>query len=213
MIAIIDYEIGNLRSVQKALEKAGGDAQLTRDPAAIASAAGVVLPGVGAFRDCMAGLERFGLVEAAKRAATGPRPFLGICVGMQMLFETSDEFGITPGLGIVPGTVQRFAPDMPDPESPGMSLKIPLMGWNTIQPARADDPLFAGIASPCFYFVHSYYVKPARASDCDATARYGIDYCVAVSDPQRNIYGTQFHPEKSQQAGLAVLSNFVRMCA
>jgi len=206
MIAIVDYGMGNLRSAQKGLEVAGHDAVITDNPDDIERADGVVLPGVGAFKDCFEGLQSRGLVEPVKRAAGSGKPFLGICVGMQLLFEESDEGGVSPGLGIFPGRVVRF----PDAHLTG--LKVPHMGWNRLaRVVGRDCPILdATSASPSVYFVHSYYPRPADESLVLATANYGFDFPAIVG--RDNVYACQFHPEKSQQEGLNLLRAFGGLC-
>jgi len=206
MIAIIDYGMGNLRSVQKGFEKIGFDAVVSADPNLLKEAERVVLPGVGAFRDCMRNLEQAGFVEPILKVIQEGKPFLGICVGMQLLFTQSEEFGIYPGLNVIPGNVLRFADGMVEE---GEALKVPHMGWNQLAIKR-EAPLFDGIADGSnVYFVHSYYVKPEDESVVAASTTYGIDFCAAVW--RDNIMATQFHPEKSQDKGLAMLKNFATM--
>ena len=196
MIAIIDYGMGNLRSVQKAFEKVGAAAVVTADRAAIESASALVLPGVGAFGDAMANLREAGLVESIRRAIEERKPFLGICLGMQLLFEISEEIGIHHGLGVFKGQVRRF----------GVNLKVPHMGWNQIH-IRHPDPLLAGVPDGSYvYFVHSYYVEPADPEIVLATTDYGMDFASIIG--RDVIYGIQFHPEKSQDVGLKILHNF-----
>lgn len=197
-IAIVDYGMGNLRSVQKGLERVGFAAEVTRDPQRIADAPGVVLPGVGAFGACMDNLRAYGLIEPVRDVITCGTPFLGICLGMQLLFETSDEFGPVAGLGIFPGRVVRF-PDSPD-------LKVPHMGWNQIR-KRQDAPHLRGIDDGTFvYFVHSYYVAPNDPALVATSTEYGIEFASAVA--RENVFATQYHPEKSQAIGLRILENF-----
>jgi glutamine amidotransferase len=212
MIAVVDYGSGNLHSAAKALERAACESGtnepilVTRDPDAVARAERVVLPGVGAFADCKRGLDAVpGMVEAMTEAVRKKgRPFLGICVGMQLLAERGREHGVTEGLGWIKGEVDRIAPSDP-------ALKIPHMGWNTLA-ARAAHPLFAGIPlgpqGLHAYFVHSYQLEPADPGDLVAEADYGGPVTAAVA--RGNIAGTQFHPEKSQKLGLALLANFLR---
>jgi len=201
MIAIIDYQMGNLRSVQKAFAKVGHEAIITSDAGELAKASKMVLPGVGAFGDAMAELRRRDLVEPIRQAVSSGKPFLGICLGLQLLFETGYEGGQHQGLGILPGEVVRF--DLPG------EFKVPHMGWNElkiVQPA----PIYAGIeAGTHVYFVHSYYVKPRDSSVVATTTDYGIEFCSSVC--QGNLYATQFHPEKSQAAGLKMLRNFAEL--
>lgn len=200
--ALIDYGSGNLRSAEKALARAGADVAVTADPAAVAKAERIVLPGVGAFGDCMAGLRAIpGMIEALEEAVLARRvPFLGICVGMQLLASVGREFGDHNGLGWIEGEVVRLTP------SDG-ALKIPHMGWNALSVAR-PHPVLAGIAPGAdVYFVHSYAMRPARAADTLATADYGGTFTAVAG--RDNILGTQFHPEKSQAVGLALLGNFL----
>jgi glutamine amidotransferase len=206
MIAIIDYGMGNLRSVQKGFEKIGAEAVVTSDPQVVLQADKVVLPGVGAFRDCMRNLEQAGFVEPILRVITEGRPFLGICVGMQLLFTDSVEFGLYRGLNVIPGHVLRFPDDM---VVAAESLKVPQMGWNQLSFKRRP-PAFADISeSANVYFVHSYYVKPDNDDVVATTTDYGIEFCSAVW--KDNIVATQFHPEKSQDVGLRILKNFAEM--
>ena len=198
MIAIIDYGMGNLRSVWKAFESVGHQAVVTRDPATIKNAGHVVLPGVGAFGDCMANLERFELVEPIRSTVQSGKPFLGICLGLQLLFTESEEFGAHKGLNIIPGHVKRFAPDP--------ALKIPHMGWNQVKVER-PCPLFAGIAAGSnWYFVHSYFVQPVDPMVTATTTTYGTPFVSAIW--KDNIVACQFHPEKSQSVGLRLIKNF-----
>lgn len=194
--------MGNLRSAQKGFEKAGHEAVVTDDAALIAKADGVVLPGVGAFNDCYEGLKSRGLVNPILDAANSGRPFLGICVGLQLLFEESEENGIWKGLGILPGRIVRF----PDARQTG--LKVPHMGWNKIRPSTPTPcRLFEGTdPEPYVYFVHSYYPCPATPDITLATANYGLEFTAMVG--RGNIYAVQFHPEKSQTQGIRILKNF-----
>ena len=194
-IAVLDYGIGNLRSAQKALEHVGADAVLTADPAEVAAAHAVVLPGVGAFGACMAALRDCGLDDVARRAAASGRPFLGICVGMQMLFDESTESPGAAGLGVFPGVVDLL---------PG-EVKRPQMQWNILRP-RVADPLLAGLEHDAWvYFVHSYAAPDGDT--CIATCEYGSDVVAMVRRDQ--VWATQFHPEKSGATGLRLLTNFV----
>ncbi|RMD68303.1 MAG: imidazole glycerol phosphate synthase subunit HisH [Gammaproteobacteria bacterium] len=204
-IAVIDYGMGNLRSVAKALAHVaeGERVVVTQDPRAILRASRVVFPGVGAMRDCMKELARLDLIEAIKTCAQG-RPFLGICLGMQALFEFSEENEGTPGLGILPGKVRRFPEGL---EEDGQRLKIPHMGWNRVH-FPAPHPLWEGIPPGSrFYFVHSYYVD-TRPELAAGITHYGLDFASACA--RDNLFAVQFHPEKSQRAGLTLLANFVR---
>ena len=203
MIAIIDYGMGNLRSVQKGFEKIGSDAIITDNPQDVLRADRIVLPGVGAFRDCMHNLEQGGFVEPILKVVAEGRPFLGICVGMQLLFSDSVEFGLYNGLNIIPGHVLRFPDQM---TVAGEKLKVPQMGWNQLSFKRRP-PAFEGIADGSnVYFVHSYYVKPDDEQVIATTTDYGIEFCSSVW--RDNIVATQFHPEKSQAIGLQILKNF-----
>ncbi|MEY2711002.1 MAG: imidazole glycerol phosphate synthase subunit HisH [Actinomycetota bacterium] len=196
-VAVLDYGIGNLRSAQKALEHVGADAVLTDDPQVAASADAVVLPGVGAFGACMDALRASGLEPAVRAAVASGRPFIGICVGMQMLFDSSDEDPGATGLGIIPGRV-RFIPE---------GVTRPQMQWNRLN-VTSDDPMFAGLGdAPWMYFVHSLHGVPDDPADVVATVRYGTDLNVAFR--RGNVFAVQFHPEKSASAGLALLANFV----
>ena len=198
LIAIIDYGMGNLRSVQKGLERVGFPAEVTRDATRIETAAGVVLPGVGAFGACMDNLRTYGLIDTVRHVISRGTPFLGICLGMQLLFEESEEFGPVPGLGIFPGRVVRF-PDMSD-------LKVPHMGWNQIRKLQ-NPPHLRGIDDGAFvYFVHSYYVVPTDPALTATTTEYGIEFTSAIA--RDNVFATQYHPEKSQAVGLKILENF-----
>jgi len=203
VIAIIDYGMGNLRSVQKGFEKIGRDAVITADPRVVLEADKIVLPGVGAFRDCMHNLEQAGFVEPILKVISDGRPFLGICVGMQLLFSDSVEFGLYKGLDLIPGHVLRFPEGMREGNE---DLKVPHMGWNQLDFKHKPD-VFEGIDEGTnVYFVHSYYVKPDDDAVIAATTNYGIEFCSAIW--KDNIVATQFHPEKSQHAGLRILKNF-----
>jgi glutamine amidotransferase len=211
-VAVVDYGSGNLHSAAKAFERAAHDTGLdqpivvTADPAAVARADRVVLPGVGAFADCRRGLDAVdGMVEALEEAVRRKgRPFFGICVGMQLLAERGREYEVTEGLGWIPGEVDRIAPNDP-------GLKIPHMGWNTLNVARAH-PLLGdlqfGARGLHAYFVHSYQLKPAEPADLVAAADYGGAVTAIVA--RDNMVGTQFHPEKSQRLGLALIANFLK---
>jgi glutamine amidotransferase len=208
-VAVIDYGMGNLRSVSKALEHVAPGARVvvTDDPARIRAAARVVFPGQGAIGDAMTEIRRLGLGEVL-REAMADKPFLGLCLGLQALFEHSEEDGGTDGLGLLPGTVRRFPEGLRDGES-GERLKIPHMGWNRVRQARDQHPLWRGIEQDSrFYFVHSYYVDAADPAIVTGTTRYGLDFVSAAG--QGNVFAVQFHPEKSQHAGLQLLRNFTR---
>ena len=196
MIAIIDYGMGNLRSVEKGFERAGVKAKIARDPEEVDRACGVVLPGVGAFADAMENLKKTGMDLAVERAVDEGRPFLGICLGLQLLFEASEEWGYSEGLGIFKGTVRRL------PEG----LKVPHMGWNQVS-FRGDYPIFEGVPdNSSFYFVHSYYVDPEDDLIKIGLTGYGIEFVSAVG--RKNVFAIQFHPEKSSALGLRILRNF-----
>ncbi|NPA24284.1 MAG: imidazole glycerol phosphate synthase subunit HisH [Deltaproteobacteria bacterium] len=209
MIAIVDYGMGNLRSVQKAVEKVGFEARITRSPAAIADAGAVILPGVGAFKDCMDNLEQFSLIDPVLRAIHSGKPFLGICLGLQLLFTESLEFGRHPGLGVVEGVVRPFSTTLPDPDRPGGYLKIPHMGWNAIRKTKETPALDPVKDGDYFYFVHSYYVDPVADEVVAAVSDYGGEFVAAVAFD--NVLATQFHPEKSQRQGLAILKSFAEL--
>ncbi len=201
MIKIIDYGMGNLRSVQKALEKLGFEATLCGSADELHGAEKLILPGVGAFRDAIAALKEHGLVDAIREHIAADRPFLGICLGLQLLFDKSYEDGEYEGLGIVPGEVVRFE------DQPG--LKIPHMGWNQLQPAGSPR-LLEGIPSEShFYFVHSFYVVPRDEDVIAARCEHGTTFTAAIE--RGNLFATQFHPEKSQNAGLKLLRNFAEL--
>jgi len=200
VIAIVDYGMGNLRSVEKALSRTGAAVRVTSDAGQILGADGVVLPGVGAFGACMDNLASRGLVEPVRAAVRSGRPFLGICLGLQLLFEESEEFGPVRGLGVLPGRVVRFAGRALD------GLKIPQMGWNRLR-IRRSVPELAGIEEGAYvYFVHSYYVVPTDADLTVASTDYGVTFAAAIA--WNNVFACQFHPEKSQSVGLRLLANF-----
>ena len=201
MITVVDYGMGNLRSVQKGFERVGCQAIVSRDPDQILKADRLVLPGVGAFPKCMKNLTEFNLVEPILEFIKSGKPFLGICLGLQLLFDESDEFGVHEGLKVVPGKVTAFTRNM--------GLKIPHMGWNDVS-FRKESPLFKEIdKGSYFYFVHSYYVIPYNSAHILAECEYGITFTCAVE--MDNVCALQFHPEKSQQKGLTILKNFGRM--
>ena len=200
-IILIDAGTGNLRSVQKALESIGANVVRTDDPRKVLSGKQVVLPGVGAFGEFMSGLRRRGLEDAVKQIAQAEIPLLGICVGMQALFEVGEELGQYAGLGLLRGRVARFAESLP--------VKIPHTGWNQVEVQNAD-PLFCGIDSGAYvYFNHSYYCEPADPDNVVASTNHGLTYACAVQ--RMNIFGVQFHPEKSQAVGLKILKNFLEI--
>jgi imidazole glycerol-phosphate synthase subunit HisH len=246
VIAIIDYDMGNLRSVQKAFEAVGHRAMVTRNPRVIADASHVVLPGVGAFGDCMRNLEAYGLIDPIKQAIAAGKPFLGICLGLQLLFTESEEFGRHKGLDIIPGRVVRFAWEGARLGAPGVGgcnwegarltgaepvsagsgreggiapgageiggcdrqprLKVPHMGWNAIVPKRKSPVLEAVPEGASMYFVHSYYVVPDDPGVVCTATEYGAPFVSSIT--RENIFACQFHPEKSQAAGLRILQNF-----
>jgi imidazole glycerol-phosphate synthase subunit HisH len=204
MTTIIDYGIGNLRSVEKALEMVGADVIRTDDPAAIARAERLVLPGVGAFGACAAEIRRRGLEQPILDAVERGIPLLGVCVGMQLLFDLSEEMGEHRGLGLLQGRVIRFEAPLEGPP-----LKVPHMGWNPVEIVR-DTPLTGGLdGAPHYYFVHSYHAAPENESDILGLTDYGVRFASMVH--RDNVYGVQFHPEKSQAAGLAILRNFSQL--
>ncbi len=199
---IVDYGMANLRSVQKAFEQVGHSATITTDPKRVAAAGKVVLPGVGAFRDAIVKMRETGLADAVRRHIDYGRPFLGICLGMQMLFARDHEDGLHEGLNVFGGDVIRFA------NAP--NLKVPHMGWNTLRFARPACPLFKELpAEPAVYFVHSYYPQPTAREVVAAEADYPTPFCAAVW--KDNVFATQFHPEKSQRVGLQMLRNFAAL--
>ncbi len=212
-IAIIDYGMGNVRSVLAGFKRVGCNAIVTRDPDLIEGSTHIVLPGVGAFKDCMENLRGYGLMEPLKEAIEGGKPFLGICLGLQILFEESEEFGRSQGVGLVKGRVMRFREGMTEEiedrrrgERYRLPLKIPHMGWNSIRIVR-PHPLLKGISDGSyFYFVHSYYVVPEEGEVVVTTTSYGVDFVSAVA--WDNVFACQFHPEKSQKVGLRLLKNF-----
>ncbi len=201
MIALIDYGSGNLRSVHKALLHLRAEVRIAKDPDALRGAAAIILPGVGAFDDCLNALRRQELLGACQDFIVAGRPFLGICIGYQALFERSEEFdSCAAGMRLFAGKVVRFQTE------PG--LKVPQMGWNQVQIARAECPLFSGIADGSyFYFVHSFFPRPTDPALVASWTHYGETFASAIWSG--NVYATQFHPEKSQRAGLQLLRNFV----
>jgi glutamine amidotransferase len=203
MIAIIDYGMGNLRSVQKGFERMGHEALVTREPREILNASKVVLPGVGAFPDCMRNLQEYGLIDAVYKSISSGKPFLGICLGLQLLFTESEEFGISKGLDIIKGRVVRFkGPQFGD-------LKIPHMGWNSLAIKRRPPALRDVPEESFVYFVHSFHVVPEDKSVIATTTDYGIDFVSSIW--KDNIFASQFHPEKSQALGLSILKRFGEM--
>ncbi|HPN88482.1 MAG TPA: imidazole glycerol phosphate synthase subunit HisH [Candidatus Omnitrophota bacterium] len=199
MIAIIDYGMGNLRSVEKAFEKVGANVKITQSIPDILKAEKIVLPGVGAIKPAVEKLIELHLVEPIQKSIADGKPFLGICLGLQLLFEKSDEGGDVKGLGILKGTVPRFK-----------SLKVPQMGWNQIHIQQKDCPLYRGIPDGSnFYFCHSYYVEPTDKTIVATTTDYGLAFSSSIA--VKNIFGVQFHPEKSQTLGLQILKNFTEI--
>jgi len=201
MIAIVDYDAGNIRSVEKAVEALGQKAVVTRDSKEILRADKVILPGVGSFGDAMGKLNEYGLAGTIRECTGSGKPFLGICLGLQLLFEDSEETPGVKGLGILPGHILRI------PESEG--LKIPHMGWNSID-IREGCPLFAGLSDELYvYFVHSYYLHADNRDDVAAKTTYSVEIDASVAHD--NIFACQFHPEKSGTVGLGILKNFIKM--
>ena len=201
MITIVDYQMGNLRSVQKAFEKNGHQAQITSDPEVVGGAEKLVLPGVGAFADCMSELRTRGLVEPICEVVRRGAPFLGICLGLQVLFDVGYEDGTYEGMGLIPGKVVRF--------SIPRGYKVPHMGWNTLEVSRRP-PILQGVPEGShFYFDHSYHVEPTCREVIAATTPYPDPFCSVIW--KDNVFATQFHPEKSQQFGLKLLDNFARL--
>ncbi|TMA94784.1 MAG: imidazole glycerol phosphate synthase subunit HisH [Deltaproteobacteria bacterium] len=203
MIAIIDYGMGNLRSVQKGLEHVGFKAVVTRDVSEIDAARGVVLPGVGAFSACMENLGKFGLIEPIQKIVRRKKPFLGICLGLQLLFSESEEFGKQKGLDLFAGKVVGFHAEE--------NLKVPHMGWNRIE-KKKESPFLEGIVSGDYvYFVHSFYVVPDESSIVATKTDYGNSFVSSIATDR--LFACQFHPEKSQELGLRILANFGRFVA
>jgi imidazole glycerol-phosphate synthase subunit HisH len=202
-IIVVDYDAGNLRSVQRALEAVGEHPRVTSDPRAVENAEALVLPGVGSAQDCMRKLADRGLIEPLRAYAASGRPFLGVCVGLQLLFEGSEEGGGVECLGILPGMVRRFPADK--------GLKVPQIGWNTVSIVR-PHPLFDGISDGSyFYFVHGYYADPSHQDMTIGVTDYGVDFAAVVASD--NIVATQFHPEKSADMGLRLYANFGRIAS
>jgi len=201
MIVIIDYGMGNLRSVQKAIEAVGHHAEITPDPDRVRKASKVILPGVGAFQDAAAELRKTGLGDAFREAVFAGKPCLGVCLGLQLLFDVSEEDGLHEGLGLLPGRIVRFV------SAPG--LKIPHMGWNTLRVKR-EAPILKGLPpDPSVYFVHSYHAAASRPEDVAAEADYPAPFAAVVW--RENLMACQFHPEKSQKVGLAMYANFAAL--
>ena len=196
-VAVVDYDAGNTLSVTRALEKVGAGVDLTPDPERVAAADAVVLPGVGAFGDCMRKLRERGMDDACRETYESGKPFLGVCVALQVFFEGSEESPGAEGLGFFPGTVVRFKTD---------GLKVPHMGWNQLSLKR-DHPVLDGLDGEAFYFVHSYYPEPEEPADVLGTSEYGVEFCAAAG--RENLAAVQFHPEKSSRAGLRLYGNFL----
>jgi len=208
-IAVIDYGMGNLRSVEKALEEAGGRTLVTSKPADLKRCSKIVFPGVGAFGDAMKELRRLGLADPIRESIAAGKPFLGLCLGLQLLFEKSEEAPGVKGLGILKGEVKKFRFTNEQRRTTNDALKVPHMGWNSIEKA-ADSPLLKDTPDKAYvYFVHSYYVKPDEKKAVLTMTDYGITFASGVR--KDNIYGLQFHPEKSQALGLKMLKNFVKL--
>ena len=204
-IALLDYGMGNLHSVSKALTNVGAEVSITNDPKVVAAADKIVFPGVGAMRDCMIGMREAGIDDVVRKAIFN-KPVMAICVGMQALFEQSSENGGTECLGILDGNVEAFDPSWTDEQ--GATIKVPHMGWNTITELESSHPLWHGIEDNAhFYFVHSYYCAPNDNSQVAAICDYGQPFCASII--KDNLFATQFHPEKSHTAGLQLLKNFV----
>jgi imidazole glycerol-phosphate synthase subunit HisH len=199
-IVIVDYGMGNLRNVQRGFEKVGFEAKVTRSKKEIDGASAIVLPGVGAFKDCMVNLDKYHLIDPILRSVEKGKPYFGICLGLQILFSESEEFGLYKGLGLVKGKVVRFRPD---PEH-----KVPHMGWNTIEMEK-EVPLLREVRNgDFFYFVHSYYVVPEKREWIGTMTHYGVPFVSGIW--KDNIFATQFHPEKSQEKGLKILETFAK---
>jgi len=196
-VAVVDYDAGNTLSVTRALEKVGATVDLTPDPEAVLTADAVVLPGVGAFGDCMRKLRERGLDESCRQVFDAGTPFLGVCVALQIVFDASEETPGVAGLGLMPGNVVRFESE---------ELKIPHIGWNELSLTR-EHPILEGLDGEAFYFVHSYYPEPTEPADLVAEAEYGTRFCAAAG--RENLLAVQFHPEKSSRAGLKLYENFL----
>ena len=196
-IAVIDYDAGNTLSVTRALEKVGARVDLTSDPDRVKNADAVVLPGVGAFEDCMRKLAERGMDAACREAFRSGKPFLGVCVALQVIFDDSEESPGAEGLGLLPGSVRRFKAG---------DLKVPHMGWNELRIVR-EHPVLDGLDGEDFYFVHSYYPEPAEPADLIGETEYGVRFCAAAG--RENLVAVQFHPEKSSRAGLGLYENFL----
>ncbi|MCS7215550.1 MAG: imidazole glycerol phosphate synthase subunit HisH [Thermodesulfovibrio sp.] len=201
MIAIVDYGMGNIKSVSKAIQAVGGQVNITQNPEEIRKSKAIVLPGVGAFRDCMENLKNIGILEIVKEEIIRGKPYLGICLGMQILFTQSEEFGLCNGLNIINGRVVRF--------NLSSEYKIPHMGWNTVKFRKKNKILSEIPDNAYFYFVHSYHVVPEEDKFIAGVTEYGIKFTSMMI--YENIFATQFHPEKSQKMGLKLLSNFIKL--
>jgi len=200
-VAIVDYGMGNLHSVSKAIERLGYESLVTGDADAILAAESVILPGVGAFGDAMEHLRSSGLDTVVKDVAAGGQPLLGICLGMQLLFSSGEEYGTHEGLDIVPGSVIRF--------EPREGFKVPHMGWNRLNFTQGESPLLQGLEEGHVYFVHSYHALVGRESDLIAVTDYGFPVTAVVG--RENVFGMQFHPEKSGELGMKLLGNFLKL--
>jgi len=216
LIAIIDYRAGNIKSVENALKICGAKPIIATKPLHLKKSAGIILPGVGAFKDGMKNLEKRKLIKEIKSQIFKGKPFLGICLGFQLLFSYSEEHGRVKGLDILKGGVKKFKVNpVRTGISNGVNLKIPHMGWNTVKLKIKNEklkmPMFDGISDNAFfYFVHSYYAKPSEKNVVAGMTNYGINFCSAIS--KQNIWGVQFHPEKSGKNGLKILRNFIKKC-
>jgi glutamine amidotransferase len=210
-IVVVDYGMGNVRSVANGLATVGAASRLSGDPADLENAAGIILPGVGGFPECMNALNAAGLSDPLKKALARGVPYLGICLGLQVLFEASEEFGRTPGLGILPGRILKFPAGVKEPGA-SRDIRIPHMGWNGIHLENESPVLDPAIEAQHFYFVHSYYAEvsePCRPFIA-ATCAYGVPFIASVR--RDNLFATQFHPEKSGGRGLEILRRFARVC-
>lgn len=206
-VTVVDYGMGNLRSVVRALTAAGGAAEVTSEPEKIRRAQRLILPGQGAFHQCMTRLHSSGMADALQHYWSHERPYLGICLGLQVMFDASEEHGPVAGFGLVPGKVSRFPGDLNDAK--GRRLKVPHMGWNTVRWCKENPLIEDAERVDWFYFVHSYFVTCDRASDASATSEHGMTFTVAVA--RGNHFGVQFHPEKSHVVGLNVLRRFIAL--
>jgi glutamine amidotransferase len=206
-IAVVDYGAGNLRSVARALARSGLTPEVTGDPALLRRADGVVLPGVGAFAAAAESLAKTGIGDAVRESIQAGRPYLGLCLGLQLLFEEGDEHGITPGLGLLPGRVKRF----PERDASGAALRVPHIGWNEVR-YRGQHPMLAKLGErELYYFVHAYRAEPAREADVVGRVDYGGEFAAAVA--VGNLFAVQFHPEKSQAAGKRLLDAYAAWIA